>query len=133
MRLEDEKSGQRGEKLKRIEGFQLLLRRDAIGNVEHVALLLVVGKVLLRPCIQVVVGDEVSAFELSKVRDGGEKIIVADHEDFVGRPGSGIDGSQQDTRGITTVPGFTPAEIFKIEEGFELVMESGDFRGNYAG
>jgi len=40
-----------GEKLKRIEGFQLVLRGEAIRNVERV-LCPVVGKVLLRPRIR---------------------------------------------------------------------------------
>src|SRR6266403_1900547 len=133
LRLEDEKPGERGEKLKRIERFQLLLRGEAIGDVEHVALPPVVGKVLLSPRIQVVAGDQVAAFELCKVRDGGEEIVVADNEDFVGRTGGGIDGSQKDTRCVTAVAGFTTAQIFKMEEGFELVVESGDFRGGYAG
>src|SRR5207244_8160230 len=44
LRLEDEKLGERGEKLKRIEGFQPLLGGDSIRNVEHMALLLVVSK-----------------------------------------------------------------------------------------
>src|SRR5712692_10939205 len=57
LRLEEEKSGQRGEKLKRIERFQLLFRGDAIGNVEHVALQLIVGKIFFSPSNQVVVGD----------------------------------------------------------------------------
>src|SRR5229473_252382 len=100
LRLENKKPGQRGEKLKRAEGFEFLLGGDTIGNVERVALLLVVGKVLFRPGIQLVAGDQIAAFELSKVRDGGEQIVVADNEDFVGRTCDGIDGRQQDARGV---------------------------------
>ena len=96
------------------------------------ALPLVVGKVLLSPGIQFVVGDQVAAFKLCKVRDGGEEIVVADNEDFVRGTSGGINGSQQDTRGVTAVLGLTAAQIFKMEEGFELVVESGDFRGGYA-
>src|SRR5258707_254749 len=102
-------------KLKRIEGFQLVLRGEDIRNGGQVGLPPVVGKVLLRPRIQVVVGDQIAAFQLRKMRDGGEEIVVADNEDFVGRTGGGIDGSQQDTRGVTAVPGLTTAQIFKME------------------
>src|SRR2546430_13919237 len=49
LRLEDQKLGQSREKLERAEGFQLLLRGDPIRDIEHVALLLKIVKVLLRP------------------------------------------------------------------------------------
>ena len=107
-------------------------RGDAIRNVEHVALLLVVGKVFLRPGIQVVAGNEVAALELREVGHGGEQIVIAHNEDFVGWTGGGIDGSEQDARRIIASPGFPSTQIFKMEEGFELVVESSDFRGGYA-
>ena len=91
-----------------------------------------VGKVLLGPGIQSVVGDQVAAIQLCKARDGGDEIVVADNEAFVRWTSCGINGSQQDTRGVTAVLGLTAAQIFKMEEGFELVVESGDFRGGYA-
>ena len=47
--LENQKLGQGGEKLEGAERFQLLLRGDAVRDIEHVALLLEIVKVLLRP------------------------------------------------------------------------------------
>src|SRR6266478_2400242 len=132
LRFEDQKTGQRGEKLERIEGFQLLQRRDAIRNVEHAALLLVVGEVFFGPSIQVVAGNKVAAFELRKVGHGGKQIVIAHNEDFVGWAFGGIYGREQDARRIVALSGFPSAQIFKMEEGFELVMKGGDFRGSYA-
>jgi len=80
LRLEDKKPGQRREKLKRAERFELLLGGDTVGNVKRVALLLVVGKVLFCPGIQVIAGDEVAAFEVSEARTVVSKFVVADNE-----------------------------------------------------
>ena len=133
LRLENQKLGQRREKLEGAERFQLLLCGNAVGNIERVALLLVVGKVLLGPRIQVVMLDQVAALELRKARDGGEQIVVADDENLVGRTLGGIEGGQQDARGIVAIAGFAAAQILKMQEGFELVVKRGDFGGGYAG
>jgi len=92
LRLEDQELGQRGEKLEGAESFQLLLRRDAVRDIEHVALLLEIVKVLLRPRIQIVMLDQVAAFELGKARDSGEQVVVTDDEDLVDWPLGGIEG-----------------------------------------
>jgi hypothetical protein len=131
LRFENEKPGQRGDKLKRFESLQLLVRGEAIGNVEHVALLLVIGKVVFGPGDQIIVSDQVAAFELSQIWHGGEQVVVADDEDFVGRAGGRIRGGQEDAGGVTANSGFAAAQIFKMQEGFELIVESGDFRGGY--
>ena len=92
LRLEDQELGQRGEKLEGAERFQLLLRGDAVRDIEHVALLLEIVKVLLRPRIQIVMLDQVAAFELGKARDSGEQVVVTDDEDLVDWPLGGIEG-----------------------------------------
>jgi len=70
---------------------------------------------------------------VSEARDRCEQIVVADNENFVGRAGGRIEGRQQDARGVIAAAGFAAAQIFKMEEGLELVVKSGDFSGGDAG
>src|SRR6266704_1521108 len=70
LRLEDQELCQRRKEFAGADSFELLLGGHLVGYVEHVALLLVVGKVFRRPGGELVVSDKVAAFELPELGDG---------------------------------------------------------------
>jgi len=63
-----------------------------------------------------------------ETRQGGELIVFDEEENFVVRVFAGAADGKKDVGGVAWI---ATAEILEAEEGFELVVEGGDFRRSY--
>src|SRR5258707_1090184 len=67
------------------------------------------------------------AFHFAEARDGCEQIVFDDDENLVRRAACRMSAREQYLRGAVSFPA---AQIFKMQEGFELIVECGYFRGS---
>ena len=128
LRFENEEIRKSGKQLKGRKGFQLLFGRNVVGVLEHAALLFGKSEILLGPGDKFVVRDEAVRFHAIEARNGGELIVFDEEENLVRGVLAGVTGCQKDFRSLVRV---AAAEIFIAKEGFQLVVELGDFRRSH--
>src|SRR5580658_2812917 len=128
LRFENEKIGERGQKLEGRERFQLLLGRKIVGALEHPALLMREGEILPGPGGEFVVRNEAMKFHAVQARDGGELVIFNEQKNLVIRALAAVACGQKDFRSIVRIP---PAQVFVAQKGLELVVEGCDFGASH--